>query len=93
MFKQCPDFDVKHPFDTFNHDKYYNERFNGVTGVIMQSDENKEKVLKRARQNTYWLHSRAQCLNEALEHYNLSESDFTGMDYNYLIQWTQGVRN
>lgn len=93
MFKQYIDFDVKHPFDSFNHDKHYTGRFNGVTGAIMQSDENKEKVLKRARGNTYWLTSRAQALEEALEHYNLTESDFTGSDYYYLIQWTQGVRN
>lgn len=93
MFKQYIDFDVKHPFDSFNHDKHYTGRFNGVTGAIMQSDENKEKVLKRARGNTYWLTSRTQALEEALEHYNLTESDFTGSDYYYLIQWTQGVRN
>lgn len=93
MLKQYIDFDVKHPFDSFNHDKHYTGRFNGVTGAIMQSDENKEKVLKRARGNTYWLTSRTQALEEALEHYNLTESDFTGSDYYYLIQWTQGVRN
>lgn len=93
MFKQYKDFNAKHPFKTFNTDSTYDGRFNGVTGMIMQSDENKEKVLKRARQNTYWLYSRTQCLNEALEHYNLFESDFTEMDYHYLIQWAQGVRN
>lgn len=93
MLKQYIDFDVKHPFDSFNHDKHYTGRFNGVTGAIMQSDENREKVLKRARGNTYWLTSRAHALEEALEYYNLTESDFTDMDYNYLIQWTQGVRN
>lgn len=93
MFKQYIDFDVKHPFDSFNHDKHYTGRFNGVTGAIMQSDENKEKVLKRARGNTYWLTSRTQALEEALEYYHLTESDFTGSDYYYLIQWTQGVRN
>ena len=93
MLKQYIDFDVKHPFDSFNHDKYYTGRFNGVTGAIMQSDENKEKVLKRARGNTYWLTSRAHALEEALEYYNLTDSDFTDMDYNHLIQWAQGVRN
>ena len=93
MLKQYIDFDVKHPFDSFNHDKHYTGRFNGVTGAVMQSDENKEKVLKRARGNTYWLTSRAHALEEALEYYNLTKSDFTDMDYNYLIQWTQGVRN
>ena len=93
MFKQYIDFDVKHPFDSFNHDKHYAGRFNGVTGVIMQSDENKEKVLKRARGNTYWLTSRTRALEEALEYYNLTESDFTDSDYHHLIQWAQGVRN
>ena len=93
MLKQYIDFDVKHPFDSFNHDPHYTGRFNGVTGAIMQSDENKEKVLKRARGNTYWLTSRTQALEEALEYYNLTESDLTGSDYYYLIQWTQGVRN
>ena len=93
MLRQYIDFDVKHPFDSFNHDKHYTGRFNGVTGAIMQSDENKEKVLKRARGNTYWLTSRAHALEEALKHYNLTESDFTGNDYYQLIQWTQGVRN
>ena len=93
MFKQYVDFDVNHPFDSFNHDPHYIGRFNGVTGAIMQSEENKEKVLKRARGNTYWLTSRAHALEEALEYYNLTDSDFTDMDYNHLIQWAQGVRN
>lgn len=93
MLKQYTDFNVKHPFKTFITDPAYDGRFNGVTGAIMQSDENKEKVLKRARGNTYWLTSRAHALEEALEYYNLTESDFTGSDYYQLIQWTQGVRN
>ena len=71
----------------------YDGRFNGVTGAIMQSDENKNKVLKRAKENIYWLTSREDALEEALEYYNLTESDFTDIDYNYLIQWAQGIRN
>lgn len=93
MLKQYIDFDVKHPFKTFITDPAYDGKFNGVTGAIMQSDENKEKVLKRAKENTYWLISREDALEEALEYYNLTESDFTDIDYNYLIQWAQGVRN
>lgn len=93
MLKQYIDFDVKHPFKTFITDPAYDGRFNGVTGAIMQSDENKEKVLKRAKENIYWLTSREDALEEALEYYNLTESDFTDIDYNYLIQWAQGVRN
>ena len=93
MLEPFINFDVKHPFDSFNHDKHYTGRFNGVTGAIMQSDENREKVLKRARENVYWLTLRAHALEEALEYYNLTESDFTDMDYDHLIQWTQGVRN
>ena len=93
MLKQYIDFDVKHPFKTFITNYAYDGRFNGVTGAIMQSDENKEKVLKRAKENTYWLTSREDALEEALEYYNLTESDFTDIDYNYLIQWAQGVRN
>ena len=93
MLKQYIDFDAKHPFKTFITDSAYDGRFNGVTGAIMQSDENKEKVLKRAKENTYWLTSREDALEEALEYYNLTESDFTDRDYNYLIQWAQGVRN
>lgn len=93
MLKQYIDFDVKHLFKTFITDPAYDGRFNGVTGAIMQSDENKEKVLKRARGNIYWLTSREDSLEEALEYYNLTESDFTDIDYNYLIQWAQGVRD
>ena len=93
MLKQYIDFDAKHPFKTFITDPVYDGRFNGVTGAIMQSDENKEKVLKRAKENTYWLASREDALEEALEYYNLTESDFTDIDYNYLIQWAQGIRN
>lgn len=93
MLKQYIDFDAKHSFKTFITDPAYDGRFNGVTGAIMQSDENKEKVLKRAKENTYWLTSREDALEEALEYYNLTESDFTDIDYNYLIQWAQGVRN
>ena len=93
MLKQYIDFDVKHPFKTFITNYAYDGRFNGVTGAIMQSDENKKKVLKRAKENTYWLTSREDALEEALEYYNLTESDFTDIDYNYLIQWVQGVRN
>ena len=93
MLKQYIDFDVKHPFKTFITNYAYDGRFNGVTGAIMQSDENREKVLKRARGNIYWLTSRENALEEALEYYNLTESDFTDIDYSYLIQWAQGVRN
>ena len=93
MLKQYIDFDVKHPFKTFITNYAYDGRFNGVTGAIMQSDENKKKVLKRAKENIYWLTSREDALEEALEYYNLTESDFTNIDYNYLIQWAQGIRN
>ena len=93
MLKQYIDFDVKHPFNTFITNYAYDGRFNGVTGAIMQSDENKKKVLKRAKENIYWLTSREDALEEALEYYNLTESDFTDIDYNYLIQWAQGIRN
>ena len=86
-------FDVGHPFNSFTTDPTYNRRFNGMTGVIMQSDENKGKVLERARMNPYRLFSRAHALEEALNYYNLTKSDFTDSDYNYLIQWTQGIRN
>ena len=93
MLKQYIDFDVKHPFKTFITNYAYDGRFNGVTGAIMQSDENKKKVLKRAKENIYWLTSREDALEEAIEYYNLTESDFTDIDYNYLIQWAQGIRN
>ena len=93
MFKQYINFDVRHPFSCFNTDPTYNGRFNGMTGVIMQSDENREKVLERARRNPYRLSSREHALEEALNYYNLTKSDFTESDYNYLIQWTQGIRN
>lgn len=93
MLKQYIDFDVKHPFKTFITNYAYDGRFNGVTGAIMQSDENKKKVLKKAKENIYWLTSREDALEEALEYYNLTESDFTDIDYNYLIQWAQGIRN
>ena len=93
MLKQYIDIDVKHPFKTFITNYAYDGRFNGVTGAIMQSDENKKKVLKRAKENIYWLTSREDALEEALEYYNLTESDFTDIDYNYLIQWAQGIRN
>lgn len=93
MLKQYIDFDVKHPFKTFITNYAYDRRFNGVTGAIMQSDENKKKVLKRAKENIYWLTSREDALEEALEYYNLTKSDFTDIDYNYLIQWAQGIRN
>ena len=93
MLKQYIDFDVKHPFKTFITNYAYEGRFKGVTGAIMQSDENKKKVLKRAKENIYWLTSREDALEEALEYYNLTESDFTDIDYNYLIQWAQGMRN
>ena len=93
MLKQYIDFDVKHPFKTFITNYAYDGRFNGVTGAIMQSDENRGKVLERARINPYRLSSRAHSLEEALNYYNLTKSDFTDSDYNYLIQWTQGIRN
>ena len=93
MLKQYIDFDVKHPFKTFITNYAYDGRFNGVTGAIMQSDENKKKVLKKAKENIYWLTSREDALEEAIEYYNLTESDFTDIDYNYLIQWAQGIRN
>ena len=70
MLKQYIDFDIKHPFKTFITNYAYDGRFNGVTGAIMQSDENKKKVLKKAKENIYWLTSREDALEEALEYYN-----------------------
>ena len=93
MFKQYINFDVRQPFNSFTTDPTYNGRFNGITGAIMQSDGNRGKVLERARINPYRLSSRAHALEEALNYYNLTKSDFTDSDYNYLIQWTQGIRN
>ena len=93
MFKQYINFDVRHPFNSFTTDPTYNGRFNGMTGAIMQSDENRGKVLERARINPYDLSLRTHALEEALNYYNLTKSDFTESDYDYLIQWTQGIRN
>lgn len=93
MFKQYINFDVRHPFNSFTTDPNYNGRFNGMTGVIMQSDENRERVLERARRNPYNLSLRTHTLEEALNYYNLTKYDFTDTDYNYLFQWAQGIRN
>lgn len=93
MFKQYINFDIRHPFNSFTNDPTYNRRFNGMTGAIMQSDENREKVLERSRRNPYNLSSRTYALEEALNYYNLTKFDFTESDYNYLIQWIQGIRN
>lgn len=89
MLKQYQDFNVKYPFSTFNTDPHYNGRMNGVTFAIMQSDENKEKVLKRATQNLECIWSRSNAMLEALDYFNLTEADFTDSDYNELVQWVQ----
>lgn len=86
MLKQFLDFDVKHPFKTFATDPAYDGKFNGVTGFLMQSDENVDKVIKRAKKNLLF-YSLEDSLVEALNYYNLSKADFTDSDYNKLLRW------
>ena len=38
------DFDMRHPFNTFNHDPAYNGDLNGATVMIMQEDKDYNKA-------------------------------------------------
>jgi hypothetical protein len=46
MLNQYPDFDVKHPFKTFNSSPYYDGRLNGYDVMIMQSDLYTNKIIE-----------------------------------------------
>ena len=93
MLKQYIDFDVKHPFNSFNHDPHYTGRFNGVTGAIMQSDENTEKVLEYAKLLVQEYDAyREEAVFMALDYYDLSlRSDFTDLDAKKIRNWTEGL--
>lgn len=93
MLKQYKDFNAKHPFKTFITDPAYDGRFNGVTGAIMQSDENKEKILEYAKLlvQEYGAY-REEAVHMALDYYNLSlKSDFTDLDAKKIRDWTEGL--
>ena len=93
MLKQYIDFDVKHPFDSFNHDKHYTGRFNGVTGAIMQSDENLQKVMQDAKDiERFYMLSRPEAMEFALAKNELNENlDFTDSDLLKLRNWVNEV--
>lgn len=44
------DFDILHPFSTFNSDPAYNGKFNGATGMIMQSQQDTDMLIKDFKQ-------------------------------------------
>lgn len=64
-------------------------KMNGFGTFIMQSDENKQKVLEEAEKNVYKRGmDREDALDMALEEYNLSfEEDFTDPDKKEIIDW------
>ena len=57
-------------------------RPNGCTYFIMQSDENKQKIIKDIKQYKYSL-----TLTEILNSNNLTRSDFTELDFLEIINF------
>ena len=49
MFKQYPDFDVKNFMKTFNSHSAYNGRLNGFDVMIMQSQEDTDEIIEKAK--------------------------------------------
>lgn len=86
MFKQYKDFNIQKPFSSFT-----NKNFNGVTGIILQSEENYNKVLLKAEENYKNWNSKQKSLEIALSYYKLTKRDFCDSDYTKLILWTQDV--
>lgn len=75
------------PFECFE-----SGRMNGFGTFIMQSDENKNKILEEAEENVYTKGiDREDALEMALNEYNLSlEEDFTDPDKKEIINWVNG---
>ena len=75
------------PFECFE-----NGRMNGFGTFIMQSDENKNKILEEAEENVYKMGiDREDAFEMALDEYNLSlEKDFTDPDKKEIINWVNG---
>lgn len=75
-------------FECFN-----NGKLNGLDIFIMQSDENYQKVIKRAEYyNTISSLDRARCATYALNDYKLSlKQDFTDGDKKRIEDWIREV--
>ena len=94
MFNQYKDFDAKNIFKTFNSHPVYDGRLNGLDVFIMQSDENKQKILESAKEFIYVKNvDKITAVNAALNRYNLSLiSDFTDADRKEIMDWVESPR-
>lgn len=74
------------PFECFVSGKT-----NGFGAFIMQSDENKQKVLESAKEFIYVKNiDKITAVNAALNRYNLSLiSDFTDADRKEIMDWVE----
>lgn len=93
MLNQYHSFDVKHPFKTFITDSNYCGCFNGVTGAIMQSDENVSKLLvafKEAIENGNNLN---EIQDDIYQELNIYPEDLTDDDFNRLQNEIQKMYN
>lgn len=69
-------------------------KMNGFDTFIMQSDENKQKVLESAKEFIYVKNiDKITAVNTALNRYNLSLiSDFTDIDRKEIMDWVEDSR-
>ena len=91
MFNQYKDFDAKNIFKTFNSHPAYDGRLNGLDAFIMQSDENKQKILESAKELVYVKNiDKITAVNAVLNRYDLSLiSDFTDIDRKEIMDWVE----
>ena len=84
MLNQYHNFDVKHPFRTFITDHDYCGCFNGVTGAIMQSDENVSKLLVAFEEAILNGENPEDIQDSIYEQFNIYPEDLTDDDFNRL---------
>ena len=80
------DFDILHPFSSFNSDPQYNGEFNGATGWIMQSDVYRQELtdgFKQAIDEGYDI-SDEEIQNIIFSQLNCKPSDLTPFDLDKL---------
>lgn len=80
------DFDILHPFDSFNTDSHYNGKFNGATGWIMQSDVYTNQLIEAFEEAIQEGYNPNEVKEEIFEQLGINESDLTPFDQKRLVK-------
>lgn len=89
------DFDILHPFSSFNSDPNYNGKFNGATGWIMQSSVDRktlEDAFKQAIDEGFDINDE-RIQNMIFEQTKCRADSLTPIDYKTLVKHIEKYYN